>query len=854
MRYTFDVETHLIDVESVAPRIVLAGTYGPDDGGTVRVRDDFLAWLRERLDAGDTLVNHGIGFDMLAAAAAAPDLLPAIFEAYASNRVGCTYMLTQLADISVYGTNKGGLRELDAQGRHLAPDQPFRPEGGALSVRLPKGYSLQDQARRWLGLELDKGDVRTSYADYDGVAVEDLPLAQIDYVLSDLCAGELWTAVENAGERAEIDLGNIWALSRRDFALRLVEARGRYTDPVQVTRLREAWGARLDRTFASLRDADFIREKPGPRERTKIVTGYSRPTAAKKWWADHWGLPSLSLAAVRRAMGEGAVHPAVVSVLLDYHRVQQWQDVPVERVDWLEWSGLWRARTRTELGDPAPTGEYVLSQAACQWYAEGLGVPEFTRTAKTNQIQFTPDNADLCGDPTFEDVVTYRRASNIMATIDRLAQGVDRPLHLRVNGLAETGRTTSGGGLAGLNDQNHRREYGFRECWIPRRGHAFVSVDYSQIELCALAQVQYEWFGSSALGDAINAGRDCHVVFASMLLGIDYDRGVALHHAGDPELKSTRQRAKAFNFGRPGGLAERTFVAWSKVQYGVDVPYSAWSPVACEGYVEIPTEHLPRSVWLHALPPDLAQAAEDDPGYEANGQHRRTTFSVATDPTGWQRVGMRWVQERSRGGRIWAREGSYAHLNSQWLTAFPEMGLYLDRVKEQLDASGGRIVQLRSNRTRANCTLTSAANSYFQGLVADGGTEALFRVQRECHTRPDSPLHGSAPVWFVHDEIGLEVPLSRLHDASYRCSEVMVETMREFIPRVKIAAEPAAMRRWTKAADEPRFGADGRLIPEEDWRLSTGWYDRAGEKYAQEHADVLDLFRRYGLTVMEGAT
>jgi hypothetical protein len=129
-------------------------------------------------------------------------------------------------------------------------------------------------------------------------------------------------------------------------------------------------------------------------------------------------------------------------------------------------------------------------------------------------------------------------------------------------------------------------------------------------------------------------------------------------------------------------------------------------------------------------------------------------------------------------------------------------------------------------------------------LTADGATEALFRVWREALTVPDSALYGSYPCWFVHDEIGLEVPLDRLHDAAFRASAVMVSTMREFITRVRVDAEPAAMRRWTKGADSPRYGADGRLVPEEDWRIGA---DRLKD---EERDDVHDFFQRYGLEMM----
>ena len=47
--------------------------------------------------------------------------------------------------------------------------------------------------------------------------------------------------------------------------------------------------------------------------------------------------------------------------------------------------------------------------------------------------------------------------------------------------------------------------------------------------------------------------------------------------------------------------------------------------------------------------------------------------------------------------------------------------------------------------------------------------------------------------------------------AANRLAEVMVEAMKVYIPDVKIEAEPAAMRRWYKGAEEVR-DEEGRLL------------------------------------------
>jgi hypothetical protein len=123
-----------------------------------------------------------------------------------------------------------------------------------------------------------------------------------------------------------------------------------------------------------------------------------------------------------------------------------------------------------------------------------------------------------------------------------------------------------------------------------------------------------------------------------------------------------------------------------------------------------------------------------------------------------------------------------------------------------------RLVQLRSGRVRAGCTFTSAANSFFQGLAADGAKEALWSIQRACYTNEADALFGCRPVLFLHDEFILEVPEDpdEAHAANVSLLKHMIEGMQTFIPDVPIKAEPALMRRWYKDAGAV-YDTRGRL-------------------------------------------
>lgn len=152
-------------------------------------------------------------------------------------------------------------------------------------------------------------------------------------------------------------------------------------------------------------------------------------------------------------------------------------------------------------------------------------------------------------------------------------------------------------------------------------------------------------------------------------------------------------------------------------------------------------------------------------------------------------------------------------LKAAWRAAFPEIKPYFAMISQGVKAKGHfTAVQHRSGRVRDYCTYTQACNTFFQGLAADGAKLALFNVMYEAYAVPTSPLYGARGGAFIHDEIFLEVPEDRAPAAAKRLSEIMVESMKVFIPDVQIEAEPTITRRWYKSA-EPVFDENGVLIP-----------------------------------------
>jgi DNA polymerase-1 len=186
------------------------------------------------------------------------------------------------------------------------------------------------------------------------------------------------------------------------------------------------------------------------------------------------------------------------------------------------------------------------------------------------------------GDPVLRQYAELGPSKKLLSTYVPILHEVARAggrINHGLKALVRSGRTAA----YKPNTQNPPRGGGFRECFVPTPGTAFVSVDYDIAELKGLGQILRWWFGSSALLDTINAGQDPHLAFAAKLLTIRWGRPVdyafvkavpkdKAHPLYDDVHgpKGARQLAKIANFGFPGGLGAAALVEYA-AGYGVDL-------------------------------------------------------------------------------------------------------------------------------------------------------------------------------------------------------------------------------------------------------------------------------------------
>jgi len=139
-------------------------------------------------------------------------------------------------------------------------------------------------------------------------------------------------------------------------------------------------------------------------------------------------------------------------------------------------------------------------------------------------------------------------------------------------------------------------------------------------------------------------------------------------------------------------------------------------------------------------------------------------------------------------------------LRADWLRTYPEMSAYFEHINSLAQGRDNfDLVQVGSGRKRGGCRYTSACNSLFQGLAADGAKQAAWELVRQT-TLPWGTLRGCVVHAFVHDEFLLSCPREQVATAGAALERIMVDSMRAWIPDVRISVDVVAAERWTKRA------------------------------------------------------
>ena len=206
-----------------------------------------------------------------------------------------------------------------------------------------------------------------------------------------------------------------------------------------------------------------------------------------------------------------------------------------------------------------------------------------------------------------------------------------------------------------------------------------------------------------------------------------------------------------------------------------------------------------------------ARLGEEDPEVEEARQHAKiANFGL---PGG---MGVRGLIKYAKGYGVTLSELQAAKLKSDWLDQWPEMNKYFEYISHIIGHSdSGTAVIPQSGFRRGMVGYCDASNTFFQSLAAHASKASLFEACRRMYFVENSPLFGSRPVNFVHDEIMIETLEEFAHGAAKELQTVMVQEMQQYTPDIPAAASAALMRNWSKKA-KPAYNEEGLLIPWED--------------------------------------
>lgn len=371
-----------------------------------------------------------------------------------------------------------------------------------------KRYALKGLAKAYLDVDLDKTSWRLGYA-----AKVDTPVMQWESGARDYVVGDVETALQVAtqqGVRAgQYSIPNSTDQSRAAFGFALMSSWGIRTDMAKV----RAFDVELDREARRfervVREAGLIRSSgrdAGKRDMKRV-----RELVSKTYTSAGLDVPETDGGAVSTA---GAVLEDVALIALRN-------------------KGAIVENAKGEV-DETKLFEQPL-------YA-------YSQLASIQKLQ-----------------TTY---------LPVLFQGGKFPINARYETLVETGRVSCyqpnlmnlprGGSKTLLQ----RLQSKVRECFVPRPGFVFCSVDYDTLELRTLAQVCIWLLGFSKLGDALNAGLDPHLLLAAeQFLRMPYEE--ALKRKKEKHVAEMRNAAKPFNFGVPGGMGAEAFQQFAKDTYNI---------------------------------------------------------------------------------------------------------------------------------------------------------------------------------------------------------------------------------------------------------------------------------------------
>lgn len=157
-----------------------------------------------------------------------------------------------------------------------------------------------------------------------------------------------------------------------------------------------------------------------------------------------------------------------------------------------------------------------------------------------------------------------------------------------------------------------------------------------------------------------------------------------------------------------------------------------------------------------------------------------------------------------------------------WKSHYREMPQYFRFITNKTKNGHATARHPITGFVRGACSFTELSNHYFQHLTSCCAKEGLVQITKECYTGASadgmfdgvkklSPLYGSRPVLFVHDDVTTEVPEWIAHEAAHRQAELMKRGADMYIKNVPNGSSMALTKHLHKNAKA--VYDNGRLVP-----------------------------------------
>jgi hypothetical protein len=533
--------------------------------------------------------------------------------------------------------------------------------------------SLKKLAATYVGANLDKGAVRTSFRRGTVLSMEQKSYAVSDAVVTECLAQELLTRFSRTGYGSLSPIPEEWRLHKvackrtedlpaalflysaasvlKNFTL---EARGLKVDPEDLKKLHDEAQAIVDAKLKDLVGHGLARAGRALKSEVTEVEDLDEHYRGSSWT---WN-------------GRGHV----------FRARDKWEDAEPSSEDLAtlaaagaDISRIRKTRVRRRVFERAPAKITLNNRKLVEAYdlfatENKINPPRTPKEEVSLEYDFWKQyKAELP-----EGLRTHLevgKARKLLSTYFRpMKEALDKGAELAFPsygvGLTETGRWSCF--RPNIQNQPKSIRHMYRS---PYKSHVLIGADYKSLELYTLCHCMGKMGIVGPLYDAL-ASEDVHTTTAALLLCKD----VA------DVTKDERQAAKACNFGLPGGLGPRTFAKQARQAYGLD-----W---------DVDKAREMKERWLEAYP-DVAEYMGRFRVHPLDLRHysqtrRQFLESLGFDPRMWPSV---WdIQERMNQGKLYT-------------------------------------CTLPSGRVVPNRRYSQAMNLFFQGTGADVITLAYVRAE-----------------------------------------------------------------------------------------------------------------------------